>query len=626
MIAKHVPTKLIKKSNFSFLVKYITNAQQKNERVGDVTVTNCHSNRPDAAILEVLNTQAQNTRSESNKTYHLILSFRAGEQLDAGVLKAIEAHICEGLGYGQHQRVSAVHHDTDNLHIHLAINKIHPTRYTIHNPYNDHKTLGNLCENLERDYGLEHDNHQAQKRGAENRADDMERHSGIESLLGWIKRECLNQIQGVQSWAEMHQVMRDNGLEIREQGNGLVITDDAGTMVKASSVARELSKGKLESKFGAFETALERQAAETWKPARKHEARPARTRVDTVDLYAKYRAEQQDSGVGRTAEWAKTSDRKIQLIEAAKQTGRFKRAAIKLMSGPGVSRKLLYAITSKNLKNKIEKIKKQYLKDRQSIHEKYPLQAWADWLRRKATEGNNEALATLRAREASSGLKGNTVAANGGEKTAAVANVPQDSITKKGTIIYRVGASAIRDDGDNLKVSRGATQDGLEAALRMAMERYGDRITVNGTAEFKGQIARAAATANLPIIFADVALERHRQALLNETAARTDRGRANEVLSSVSAADKYIAEREQKRLKGFDIPNHIWYNDHDAGLAIFAGIRYVEGTPLALLKRGEKIVVLPVDAATERRMKRLSVGDPVTVTPKGSIKTKGRSR
>jgi hypothetical protein len=76
MIAKQVPMKSVKKSDFAELVKYITNAQQKAERVGGVTVTNCQSDRPDAAIFEVINTQVQNTRAESDKTYHLIVSFR----------------------------------------------------------------------------------------------------------------------------------------------------------------------------------------------------------------------------------------------------------------------------------------------------------------------------------------------------------------------------------------------------------------------------------------------------------------------------------------------------------------------------------------------------------------------
>jgi hypothetical protein len=227
VIAKHVPIKSLKKADFAALVKYIIDEQNKNERVGKVTVTNCEFERPDAAIIEVLNTQAQNTRATSDKTYHLIVSFRPGEQPDAAALTAIEARICDGLGYGEHQRVSAVHHDTDNLHIHIAINKIHPTRYTMHVPYYDHTTLGQLCEKLEREFGLEQDNHQARKCGAENRAADMEHRAGVESLLGWIQRECIEEIAGAQSWTALHRVMRSNGLDLHERGNGLVITAGA---------------------------------------------------------------------------------------------------------------------------------------------------------------------------------------------------------------------------------------------------------------------------------------------------------------------------------------------------------------------------------------------------------------
>jgi hypothetical protein len=92
------------------------------------------------------------------------------------------------------------------------------------------------------------------------------------------------------------------------------------------------------------------------------------------------------------------------------------------------------------------------------------------------------------------------------------------------------------------------------------------------------------------------------------------------------AADKYIAEREDKRAKGFDIPKHSLYNHDNAGPVNFAGVRQIEGQSLALLKHGEEIMVLPVDDATARRLKRVAVGDAVTVTRQGSIKTKGRSR
>ncbi|KAG0730704.1 hypothetical protein G6F23_016031 [Rhizopus arrhizus] len=76
----------------------------------------------------------------------------------------------------------------------------------MHEPYYPHLALADLCTALEREYGLEPDNHQSQQRGAASRAADMERHAGVESLVGWIKRECLEEIKAAQSWTELHQV------------------------------------------------------------------------------------------------------------------------------------------------------------------------------------------------------------------------------------------------------------------------------------------------------------------------------------------------------------------------------------------------------------------------------------
>jgi hypothetical protein len=729
--------KSVKKSDFSGLTDYITDEQSKSERVGLVSFTNCEAHNYSGVVAEVLATQYLNKRAESDKTYHLVVSFKPGENPDNDTIQAIEVRICEGLGFGEHQRLSAVHHDTDCLHLHIAINKIHPIRYTIHDPYYDHLILGQLCEKLEKEYGLEPVNHQARKRGAENRADDMENHAGVESLLGWIKRECQEQIQGAQSWVELHQVMNDNGLELRERGNGFVVVAGDGTMVRASSIDRDLSKGKLEGRYGSFESSLERRAESTTKPTREYEARPMRSRSDTVELYARYKVEQQNIGASRAGELAKARDLRNKQVEAIKRSGKLKRSAIKLMVDGRAGKRAMYGMTSSTMKADIQRINKEYLEKRQKISDKYQRQAWADWLRAKATAGDQESLAALRAREVAQGLKGNTVKGSG-DRTGPQTQTKQDSITKKGTIIYRVGSTSVREDGDRLKVGRGATEEGLQVALRMAMERYGQKITVNGTNEFKEQIAQAAAAAKLPIIFTDDMLDRRRRELLHSittkentneryeraraderrtdsrriegdglatardnTAGRTASGRSeafipgigipgkpnigrvgrkpppqsknrlrglselgvvriagrSEVLlpgnvprhleqqgtqpdnglrrnvfgaggveSAPDAVNKYIAEREEKRVKDFDIPKHLRYNYIHDGVADFAGIRQVDGHTLALLKRGEEVMVLPIDDATANRLKRISVGDQVTVTPKGLIRTKGRNR
>ncbi|MDD5494464.1 MAG: relaxase/mobilization nuclease domain-containing protein [Dehalococcoidia bacterium] len=725
MIAKQVAMKSVTKSDFAELIKYLTDEQDKNERVGFVSVTNCQSDRTDAVILEIINTQGKNTRAESDKTFHLVVSFPVGEQPNDMILKKIETKICDGLGYGEHQRVSVMHHDTDNLHIHIAINKIHPTLYTILDPYYSHKVLGQLCEKLEQEYGLTQVNHKANKAGSENRALAMEHHAGVESLLGWIKRECLDQMQAATSWAEIHQVMDENGLELKERGNGLVITNQDGLMVKASSVARELSKGKLENKFGTFAPSSH---TETEKPKRSYEARPVRSHVDTTLLFARYKTEQQGRSANRTREWKIARDHKNRGIEEAKRSAKLKRAAIKLMGSSRAEKKLLYSLTSTALRNKIKTINEQYRQDKETLFKKYQPQQWADWLRSQATEGDTEALAALRAREAAQGLKGNVVGAGGDQRMRSNVKASQDSVTKKGTIIYRVGASAIRDDGDKLKVSRGATTDGLEAALRMAMERYGNLITVNGTDDFKEKIVRTAVSSHIPVTFADASLERRRQSLLssnnqpeNKHDSTNKRGRrtgsgisgvgsagaatsrtadsvnnginrfgfpskpnigrvgkapppearnglrnlshvpvvrfasGSEVLlpgnvphhleqqgtqpdnelrrsifgtvtAGLAAADSYIAEREKTRLKVLDISNITQYNYDKGGPTVFAGTRQVDGQIVALLKRREEIMVLPIDDATARRLKRLAVGDAVTVTANGAIKRKGRSR
>lgn len=510
MIVKHVPMNTVRKSNFGDLARYLSDPQDRNERVGNIRLTNCHADELSDAVLEVIATQVRNTRAEGDKTYHLIVSFRADENPPAATLSEIEQRICAGLGFGEHQRISAVHHDTDNLHIHVAINKIHPTHLTMREPFLAYRKLAELCAALEVEYGLQPDNHQAKKRRAENRAGDMEHTAGIESLLGWVKRECLPQLLDAKSWNELHQAMQENGLVLRERGNGFVIQAGDGTMVKASSVSRDLSKTKLEARLGSF-LSMAGQIDQV-KPARNYQAQPVRSRLDTSELYAKYQVEQQDLGISRSAQLAAARDIKARDIDAAKRANRLKRAAISLMNGPGVSKKLLYALASMALHERIQKINTQYIKDRQAINQQNRRRTWNDWLQHHAKAGNQQALAALRAREAAQGLKGNTVTGQRRQSSAPMAS--PDHVTKQGTLIYRVDKTAIRDDGNTLKVSRSTSQEGLIAALQMATQRYGQALTVNGSSEFKEQIACAAVAGNLSVRFANPEIEKRRLVLL----------------------------------------------------------------------------------------------------------------
>jgi hypothetical protein len=52
----------------------------------------------------------------------------------------------------------------------------------------------------------------------------------------------------------------------------------------------------------------------------------------------------------------------------------------------------------------------------------------------------------------------------------------------------------------------------------------------------------------------------------------------------------------------------------------------VAGESLALLERNEVILVMPIDQKTVNSLSRLAIGEAVTCTGRGIVKTKGKSR
>jgi hypothetical protein len=129
------------------------------EKVASSRVTNCGTDDPGDATVLIQATQARNKRSQTDKTYHLVFAFPPGERPPLAVLHQIEDALCEVLGYADHQRISAVHIDTEHLHVHVAINKVHPSGLQNIEPFYDKQRLMEACERLEIQHGLTRTNH-----------------------------------------------------------------------------------------------------------------------------------------------------------------------------------------------------------------------------------------------------------------------------------------------------------------------------------------------------------------------------------------------------------------------------------------------------------------------------------
>jgi len=511
MIAKIIPIKSARKSSFSALIKYLTDHQDKSERISQVMVTNCYSDEVTAALIEIQNTQDMNKRAKSDKTCHLVLSFPEGERLPHTDLNEIEERFCNVLGFAEHQRISVVHDDTNYLHIHIAINKIHPRKHTIHNPFFDYKKVASRCEQIEQEYGLTKVNHETRHESVA--VTDIETKAGVESLIGWIKRECLDEIKCANNWQDLHKVLKRNGFEIKERGNGFVFKSNNGIAVKASSVDRSLSKGNLIKRLGEFEYIDDYLNPQI--PANKqYQPRSLHAKRDRTNLFAQYQREQSEAATGRAKQWAILRNKRDLLIERAKKDQKLKRSIIKSIHAGRFAKKMMVGAAHQQFKATINIIKEDYQKSYQASKTHYPRLAWLDWLIKEAKHGNDEALEILRSRRTNQ-HQGNNVSGDQNNNSP-IKDGFVEAITKNGTIIRKVGSTVIRDDGKRLIVLPETSSEALAHILHVAIQQYGNHLAINGTDQFRTEIARVAVHNKMRITFDDKALEQNRQQLVKQ--------------------------------------------------------------------------------------------------------------
>lgn len=562
------------------LISYMTNPQNKQERVGFIRITNCFNHELAWVKHEIEATQAQNQRAIGDKTYHLLISFPAGECPIDEVLKDIEKTLCDNLGFSAHQRVSAIHYDTDNMHIHVAINKIHPKKLTFHEPYLAYKTLAKTATALELKHQLQTTNHAPKKSKTQNHVDDMEAHSNTESLLSFIQNKALPHLIPCQDWRAFHQVLKTHALSIKPYGNGLVFIDNqTGIAVKVSAVSNHFSKSKLEARLGEFKkdttlTSVHKQAHISNKPPVKKIGQPPpvmhRNKQVTLrqinpllmdekkyyqnspidmddisekdDLFSSYQYEKINAKQIRKKEMELAKHRKNKAIQYALTQAKLRKIAIKNASLSAPLKKRLFALLHKELNHQLQKARLNCKKERTQIYGRTQLLNWSDWLKKRADDGDDEALTRLR-KYAKSTIKGNIITHDVLKNKGTFPIIKPDSITKSGVIIYRFGQCTIRDNGKLLNVSRGSTHEGLKVALMMAIYRYGTHLNIQGSDEFKKQIVHAALSLPKKITFSDTTMDALSKTLTTQKEKKHEYRIANRGHATTARISKYNKRR-----------------------------------------------------------------------------------
>lgn len=478
-------------------------------------------------IAESVDVQARNTRAAS-KTYHLVISFRPEdeEKLTSEVFTAIEARFASALGYTDHQRHCGVHKNTANLHMHVAYNMIHPAKYTCHKEFRDFWIRDKICRTVEREFGLTVD-HGIDRASLDDRqrgndtARLVEAHTGQQSFDSYAKefREAiLRSLDAAASWQTLHAVLAERGMEIKPHGSGLSIKDrhskKAAHAIRASALDRSLSLMKLEARLGAYQPpgnldrVLERSryaAAPLHRsPERGHLFAEYQTAIDTRKTTLQTVKEQEDAALAAVrSEWA-VKRQELERKNIAKKNLR-----------------RLLQLARKHEEEALAEARQSFQEPRNAVRRDIPFTSWNGFLRHKAEQGSEIALAVLRSRQETvepeqAAKSGKDWAAHGRENAGRAATALEHTkkerelleredlsaqskrrlqaalrmeqvlpdvkhhIDKNGAVVFTLSdGGAIRDSGMEVRFSAGDAS-AETVALRYARKKWGLSITLDG--------------------------------------------------------------------------------------------------------------------------------------------------
>jgi hypothetical protein len=211
-----------------------------------------------------------------NSINHYILSWKEGEIPSAEQVKSAVAIFVSELGTDSCQTIWGAHQNTDNVHVHVMINRVDPATLRVIkiNKGFDleaaHRAIARIesAQGWRREergrYVVDEDNSLTRTTPIDDdtprtpcgRARDFETRTGemsaerIAQQVGWPL------IQNAKTWRELHERLAVEDMRYERKGSGAIIfVGDDNQPVKASRVARKAALGALELRLGPYEPA-----------------------------------------------------------------------------------------------------------------------------------------------------------------------------------------------------------------------------------------------------------------------------------------------------------------------------------------------------------------------------------
>lgn len=502
----------------------------------------------------------QNPRCK-DPVYHFLLSWPENERPPVAEIFEAARHTLTALGLQEHQYIVAIHANTDNIHAHVEVNRVHPTTFRAKHLEWAHKTLHKAAREVELKFGWKHDNGLWQvmeiagkkvlfPRKAylqdilplSSKAKNFEVWNGRESFESWLKKKPAHTLrralENPTSWQDIHQALSAYGIELTDSGGGLRVEllrqgeDDKPVAIAASKVFRFMKRKDLEKAIGPFvpldpngpaPAQVERYKRDPIKRLTRRLERLAQ-REDLWDRYLAYRetvkAEQAEKNA-ILAEWkqGKKQDdaERYRLYKASYAAKRNEIKADKSLSG--TQKQQAYILLKMTYEQAREELKDQLAAERRSFDDLMPkVKSWREWVEEQAQQGNEAAISALRGMV----YEEKRQAKRGSEEAEPVPSIrpaparPDDDpsikaiinlawqVSSNGRIFYRFKQTnelAFIDEGPELSFGRREVSDeALLATLRYAKMKWGNTLHLTGgDAVFRERVLHLASSLNMTV-------------------------------------------------------------------------------------------------------------------------------
>ena len=213
---------------------------------------------------------ADDAPRSTNPIAHWVVSWKEDEQPSREQVEEAIDILLEELDLKDHQAIYAVHQDTDNVHLHLAVNRVNPDTLKVIKSGGGfdvelaHKAIAKIedlqgWQREERgryqvvDGTTQRVQHPAKTtQEPSQRAQPIEIYQGIKSAERIAIEQGADPIRAAHSWSDLHQSLADLGMRYEQYGSGAYLYVGE-TKLKASSVGRDCSLPNLQKRLGQYQ-------------------------------------------------------------------------------------------------------------------------------------------------------------------------------------------------------------------------------------------------------------------------------------------------------------------------------------------------------------------------------------